>query len=53
MVSKHQITDTRQCGIAQNCCLESKGVYGLLAVIAGKEVTIRTDVVDSDLPLLL
>ena len=33
--------------------LESKGEYGLPAVIAGKEVTIRTDVVDSDLPLLL
>ena len=34
-------------------CLKSKGEYSLSAVIAGKEVTIKTDVVESDIPLLL
>ena len=34
-------------------CLKSKSEYSLPAVIAGKEVTIQTDVVDSDIPLLL
>ena len=33
--------------------LRSKGEFKLPAVIAGKEVFIRTDVVDSDIPLLL
>ena len=33
--------------------LQSKGVYTIPAVIAGKEVFIETDVVDSDIPLLL
>lgn len=33
--------------------LGSKGEYNLPAMIAGKEVTIRTDVVESDIPLLL
>ena len=33
--------------------LRSKGELKLPAVIAGKEVFIRTDVVDSDIPLLL
>ena len=33
--------------------LKSKGEYRLPAVIAGREVTIRTDVVHSDIPLLL
>ena len=30
-----------------------KGEYNLPAVIAGKEVTIKTDVVESDIPMLL
>ena len=34
-------------------CLKSKGGYSLPAVIAGKEVMIKTDVVESDIPLLL
>ena len=34
-------------------CLQSKGEYSLPVVIAGKEVTINTDVVESDIPLLL
>ena len=34
-------------------CFKSKSEYSLPAVIAGKEVTIQTDVVDSDIPLLL
>ena len=34
-------------------CLKSKGEYVIPAVIAGQEVTITTDVVDSDIPLLL
>lgn len=34
-------------------CLKSKGEYSLPAVIAGKEVMIKTDVVESDIPLLL
>ena len=34
-------------------CLKSKGEYSLPAVIAGKEVTIKTDVVESDIPFLL
>ena len=34
-------------------CLKSKGEYSLPAMIAGKEVTIKTDVVESDIPLLL
>ena len=33
--------------------LKSKVEYSLPAVIAGKEVTIKTDTVDSDIPLLL
>ena len=33
--------------------LKSKGEYNLPAVIAGKEVTVKTDVVESDIPLLL
>ena len=33
--------------------LKSIGEYSLPAVIAGKDVTIKTDVVDSDIPLLL
>ena len=33
--------------------LKSKGEYNFPAVIAGKEVTIKTDVVESDIPLLL
>ena len=33
--------------------LESKAEYNLSGIIAGKEVTIRTDVVHSDIPLLL
>ena len=33
--------------------LKSKGEYNLPAVIAGKVVTIKTDVVESDIPLLL
>ena len=33
--------------------LKSTAEYSLPAVIAGKEVTINTDVVDSDIPLLL
>ncbi|CAC5406209.1 unnamed protein product [Mytilus coruscus] len=33
--------------------LKSIGEYSLPAVIAGKDVIIRTDVVDSDIPLLL
>ena len=33
--------------------LKSKGEYNLPAIIAGKEVIIRTDVVESDIPLLL
>ena len=34
-------------------CLKSKGEYSLPAVIAGKEVTIKIDVVESDISLLL
>ena len=34
-------------------CLKSKGEYCLPAFMAGSDVTIRTDVVDSDIPLLL
>ena len=34
-------------------CFKSKGEYSLPAVIAGKEVMIKTDVVESDIPLLL
>ena len=34
-------------------CLMSKCEYSLPAVIAGKEVTIKTDVVESDISLLL
>ena len=34
-------------------CLKSKGAYSLPAVIAGKEVMIKTDVVESDIPSLL
>ena len=34
-------------------CLKSKCEYSLPTVIAGKEVTIKTDVVESDIPLLL
>ena len=34
-------------------CLKSKCEYSLTAVIAGKKVTIKTDVVESDIPLLL
>ena len=34
-------------------CLKSKCEYSLPAVIAGKEVTVKTDVVESDIPLLL
>ena len=33
--------------------LKSKGEYNLPAVIAGKEVTIKTDVVEFDIALLL
>ena len=33
--------------------LQSKGEYSLPGIIAGKEVTIKTDVVHSDIPLLL
>ena len=33
--------------------LKSKGEYHLPAILAGKEVTITTDVVESDIPLLL
>jgi len=33
--------------------LKSKGEYSLPANIAGKDVTVKTDVVDSDIPLLL
>ena len=33
--------------------LKSQGEYSIPAVIAGKEVTIKTDVVGSDIPLLL
>ena len=33
--------------------LKSEGEYRIPAVIAGKEVTIKTDVVESDIPLLL
>ena len=33
--------------------LNSKGEYNLPAVIAGKEVTIKTDVGESDIPQLL
>ena len=32
-------------------CLQSKGEYSLPVVIAGKEATVRTDVVESDIPL--
>ena len=34
-------------------CLQSKGEYSLPVVIAGKEATVNTDVVESDIPLLL
>ena len=34
-------------------CLQSKGEYSLPVVIAGKEATVKTDVVESDFPLLL
>ena len=34
-------------------CLKSKGEFRIPAVVAGKVVTIKTDVVDSDIPLLL
>ena len=34
-------------------CLKSKCEFSLPAVIAGKEVTIKSDVVESDIPLLL
>ena len=34
-------------------CLKSKGEFRIPAVVAGKAVTIRTDVVESDIPLLL
>ena len=34
-------------------CLKTKCEYSLPAVIAGKEVTIKTDVVESDIPLLI
>ena len=34
-------------------CLKSTGEYSLPAVIAGNDVTIKTDVVESDIPLLL
>ena len=34
-------------------CLKSKGEYSIPAVVAGKAVTIKTDVVESDIPLLL
>ena len=34
-------------------CLKSKGEYSLPAFMAGKAVTIKTDVVESDIPLLL
>ena len=33
--------------------MRSKGEYSLPAVVAGKDVMIRTDVVGSDIPLLL
>ena len=35
------------------CKLKSKGEYWLPAVLADKEVAIKTDVVESDVPLLL
>ena len=34
-------------------CLKSNCEYSLPVVIAGREVTIKTDVVESDIPLLL
>ena len=34
-------------------CLKSKGEYSLPAFKAGKAVTIKTDVVESGIPLLL
>jgi len=34
-------------------CLKSKGEYSIPAVVAGRAVTIKTDVVESDIPLLL
>ena len=34
-------------------CLKSKGEYSLPAVISGKIVMIKTDVVESHIPLLL
>ena len=34
-------------------CLKSKGEYSFPAVTAGKEVLITTDIVESDIPLLL
>lgn len=34
-------------------CLKSEGAYEIPAVIAGRNITIKTDVVDSDIPLLL
>ncbi|XP_053390667.1 uncharacterized protein LOC128553511 [Mercenaria mercenaria] len=34
-------------------CLKSKGEFSIPAVVAGKAVTIKTDVVESDIPLLL
>ncbi len=34
-------------------CLKSKGEFIIPAVVAGKAVTIKTDVVESDIPLLL
>ena len=33
--------------------LKSEGAYSIPAIIAGKQVTIKTDVVNSDIPLLL
>ena len=37
----------------EGTCLKSKGEYWLPAIIAGKDVIIKTGVVESDIPLLL
>ena len=37
----------------EGTCLQSKGEYSLPVVIAGKEAIVNTDVVESDIPLLL
>ena len=48
-----QIEGQRVFKFGGGTCLKSKGEYSLPAVIAGNDVMIKTDVVESDIPLLL